>query len=297
MAPTFKRRRPEHALAAALGLCLLWAYVPTFLQLWQSWSNDPRYSHGCLVPGFALVLLWTRRHRLSGAVPAPGIGLLLVAAGATMRLAAARYYYGWVGPASLLPSLAGVCALAGGRVALRWAWPSIAFLLFMIPLPFRVEQALGSPTQRLATVASTFALQTLGLDAVDSGNTIKLGDFTLGIVDACNGLGLSYMCLACAVGATLVVRRPLLDKLLLVASAVPLALLANVTRITVTGLLHETTGKWLADAVYHDLAGWLMMPLVLVAMSAELRLISFLFNERDAPSSAPSRPAVDGLAP
>jgi hypothetical protein len=71
---------------------------------------------------------------------------------------------------------------------------------------------------------------------------------------------------------------------------------ANVTRITVTGLLHETTSKWLADAVYHDLAGWLMMPLVLVAMSAELRLISFLFNEGDAPSSAPSRPAVDGSA-
>ncbi|MFO1532156.1 MAG: archaeosortase/exosortase family protein, partial [Thermoplasmatota archaeon] len=50
-------------------------------------------------------------------------------------------------------------ALAGGRTALRWSWPALAFLLFMVPLPFRLEKALAHPLQRVATLASTYALQ------------------------------------------------------------------------------------------------------------------------------------------
>jgi hypothetical protein len=64
-----------------------------------------------------------------------------------------------------LPYLAGIALLLGGWQTLQWAWPSIAFLAFMIPLPWRVENALGPPLQFLATTASTYLLQTLGFMA------------------------------------------------------------------------------------------------------------------------------------
>jgi exosortase len=168
--------------------------------------------------------------------------------------------------------------------------PSIAYLFFMIPLPYRVEMALGYPLQRIATLASNYALQTMGLPAVAEGHIILLGDARIGVVEACNGLGMLFTFFAFAVAAVLVLRRGLLDKTLLVLSAIPIALVANVTRITMTGLLHETVGGQVADAVYHDLAGWLMMPLALAALWGELFLLSHLFIE-----SGPDAPVPVGL--
>jgi len=72
-----------------------------------------------------------------------------------------------------------------------------------------------------------------------------------------------------------------------VLSAVPIALATNVLRITATGVLHETVGAELANAVFHDLAGWLMMPVALVLLGVELEVLKRLFLERPA-APAPS---------
>ena len=55
----------------------------------------------------------------------------------------------------MIPCLAAACLLWGGPYALRVAWPGLAFLAFMIPLPYRMEVALAHPLQRLATLGST----------------------------------------------------------------------------------------------------------------------------------------------
>jgi exosortase len=197
-----------------------------------------------------------------------------------------RYFLGWIESASLLAGLAGLCLLAGGWPALRWAGPSIAFLVFMIPLPYRVEVALGAPLQSLATASSTYALQTLGLPALAEGNIILLSNHArIGVAEACNGLGMLMMFFAYSTAAALVIPRPLLDRLLIVVSAVPVALAANIARIVVTGMLQATLGGKVANMVYHDLAGWLMMPLALATLWAELWLLSQLFVE-PAPEAA-----------
>jgi exosortase len=139
--------------------------------------------------------------------------------------------------------------------------------------------ALGYPLQRVATLASNYALQTLGLPAAAEGNVIHIDKVTIGVVEACNGLGMLFTFIAFAVGTALIVRRHTLDKVLIILSAVPIALAANVTRITVTGLLHVTAGSELAEHVYHDLAGWLMMPLAVGSLWLELLIISHLFLE------------------
>jgi exosortase/archaeosortase family protein len=86
---------------------------------------------------------------------------------------------------------------------------------------------------------------------------------------------------ALATAAAVVVRRPWYERAALVASAVPIALVANVARITVTGVLHQTAGRETADRVFHDLAGWLMMPLALGLLWSELHLFARLIV--DAP--------------
>lgn len=283
------RAAPMAVLASLFVVVAIWVYWPILGEMARRWSSDTRYSHGFLVPCFALFLLWYRRERLfPGPLEPRWWGLLLVALGVTLYLAGARYFLQWVEAVSLLPCLAGVCVLWGGRPALRWSWPAIAFLVFAIPLPYRVEYALGYPLQRIATAASTYILQTLGLPAVAEGYIIVLpDDIRVGVVEACNGLGMLMMFLAFATGTVLVSRRPLLDRVLILLSAVPIAVAANVVRITVTGLLHVVAGSELAEAVYHDLAGWLMMPLALAILWFEVWLLSHLLIEPPRPSPLP----------
>ena len=255
----------------------------------QKWSHDPRYSHGVLVPMFALALLWLRRQRIAaGSLQSSWWGVLLIGAGSATsdRRGLRLYRLGQRTRAAPLPRRA--LRLVGGGPLLHRAWPSIAFLFFMIPLPYAVEVALGQPLQRVATMASTYGLQTLGLPALAEGNTIVLGDARIGIVEACNGLGILFTFIAIATAVALVVSCSLVEKVLMVLSAVPIALVANVTRITVTGLLHETVGGKVADAVYHDLAGWLTMPFALAMLWIEGKTFSHLLVEADtAGSSAP----------
>ncbi len=115
------------------------------------------------------------------------------------------------------------------------------------------------------------------MPAFSSGNTIVIDDFRIGVVDACNGLGMSYMFLALSVAVAVMVHRTPLDRLLLIAGAIPIALVVNVARIVATGLLHVLAGGRVADAVYHDLAGWLMMMVALAILFVECRLLSHLF--------------------
>ena len=275
------------AIAAVLGVGLLWSVWPVLAQMNQRWAHDPRYSHGYLVPLFSLALLWLRDVLAAGPVRANGWGSLLLAVGAVLQLTGARYYLPWIESISILPYLAGLTVLAGGWRALRWAAPAIGFLFFMVPLPYRLEMGLGYPLQRVATLASNYALQTLGLPAVAEGNVIHIDEVKIGVVEACNGLGMLFTFFAFAVGTALIVRKGLLDKALIVLSAVPIALAANVTRITVTGLLHMTAGSEFAEHVYHDLAGWLMMPLAVGALWVELLIFSHLFIEETDTRSGP----------
>ena len=94
----------------------------------------------------------------------------------------------------------------------------------MLPLPWRIETALGSPLQFLATTASTYLLQTLGFMAFSEGFVIQLNEARIGVVEACSGLSMLMTFIALSTAAALVVRRPLVDRLVLVASSVPVAL-------------------------------------------------------------------------
>lgn len=194
----------------------------------------------------------------------------MIALGVVLKGVGTIFYYDWVDAVSLLPTLAGLVVLLGGWPALGWAWPSIAFLFFMIPLPFRVERALGWPLQIVATKASTFVLQTCGLAALADGNVIHMTHGDVGVVEACSGMGILLLFFSVSTALALVIQRPLFDKIVIVLSAIPIALISNIIRVSATGILHETVGERIANLVFHDLAGWLMMPLALALLGVEL---------------------------
>jgi exosortase len=279
---------PPWLWAAALLLGLLWSDWPALAAMAGKWTSDPQYAHGYLVPVFAGVLLWLRRRDLHLArcrLSWWGVPLILLAI--NLRLASAVLFYEWLDGLSLLPCLAGVCLLLGGWRALRWAWPGIAFLAFMLPLPWYVEIALAAPLRSAATAASTYLLQTLGFTALAHGNVILLGKNEIGVAEACSGLSMLLVFFALAFALVLVLHRARWKKVALVTSAVPIAIFANILRITLTGVLFETAGQGTAKIFYHDLAGWLMMPLALGLFWLVLLFLDNLFFRPAPPGPLP----------
>jgi exosortase len=255
-----------------------WTYWNTLVPLVRIWTLDPQYSHGYLVPIFALVLLLFRRDRLAGQQLQPSWWAIpFVLGGILLRLAGAYYYLTWLDHVSLLPILCGFCLAIGGRPILNWAWPGIAFLMFMIPLPGRLQSVLSDPLQRIATIGSTNVVQTLGFFAQSEGNVILLSNTELGVVDACKGLHMLVVFFALSTGVAILTPRAWYQRLLIVASAIPIALSCNIIRITATAILYETTNEGLADWVFHDVAGWLMIPLALAFLGLEFWILSRLF--------------------
>jgi exosortase len=261
----------------ALVLLLGVSFAECLAGLAERWANEPDYSHGFFVPVFAAFLLWWRR-AMRVPIPTGGrwVGTGLVVASALIRLASVRLNYTLLEPMSLLPCLAGVALLIGGWGWLRWSWPAIAFLAFMIPLPGFVAGQLGGPLQRITTVASTYLLQTFDVPATATGNVIWLTEGRIGVVEACNGLRMLIAFFAVTIGAALVMRGSLREKAVIVLSAPAIGLFANIVRITATGLAHEWISPDVADRLFHDFAGWLMMPLAAGCLLMELYLLSRL---------------------
>lgn len=266
-------------LLALVGV-LFWAYLPTFRELFHKWMNDSQYSHGILVPLFVGYLVWRnweRRPTTVHRLPLLGYAVLLLAL--VFRAIAAGLYFTWLDGFSLLVTLVGITLVLGGVQGVRWLAGPIAFLIFMIPLPYRLEIMLGYPLQRIATISSTFLLQTLMQPALAEGNTILINEVRLGVVEACSGLRMLMSFFTFAVGATLLMSdRPKLERILVVLSAIPIALLTNILRITCTGLVHVWTGSDPQIIGFiHDFNGWLMMPVALGFLALELWILRNLF--------------------
>ena len=287
-----------------LAACLAWAYWPTLVDMAERWLNDPQYTHGWLVPAFSAYLLWSRRPLIPMSEAAHrqrvwGFGILVLAT--ALRLAGAVLFLPWLDAISLLPSLAALVVLLGGWAVIRWSWPAIAFLAFMPPLPYRLHSR-SAGRQQIATRASTYLLQTVGVPATAEGNVIILNTTRLGVVEACSGLSMLVTFFALATAVAL--RRPTP----LAGQAVDRRQRgADRGRVECRpdysdGRAFRSGARPSRQLVFHDLAGWLMMPVALAMLGAELGGSGSAVRESSAgrarlPSPRRSRARARGRRP
>jgi len=280
----------------ALGSGIFWAQWTTIREMADLWADDPQYSHGYLVPLFSAFLLWFRRGQLAEVRLVPnwwGVAILVLGIG--LWGAGTYFFFPWVASISLLFCLAGLAVVAGGWPALRWSAQAIFFLGFMVPLPYRIQTALSGTLQSIATKMSTYLLLTFGAPAISEGNIILINDVRMGIVEACSGLGMMMTFFALSTALALLMRKSELWLRIVVAvSAIPVSVLANVARITVTGLLYNAAQDQLARLVFHDVAGWLMMPLALALLFLAIHVLKRLIIDR--PKRDPRELFLAGMA-
>lgn len=282
----WKRWQPTPPVMAAWGVLLVgffWTYWETMVHVVRVWYLTPDYGHGFFVPIFAGFLLWHRQEMVDP-WPTRGSwwGMLFFAVFALIRWLNLFFNYER-DIDSLLPFLLGLTLVLGGWRALRWAWPSILFLIFMVPLPDFLAAAMGGKLQRVATVMSVYVLQTLGIPAIALGqesNVIQLSapNNKLEVARACSGLRMMTLFFAVCVGTSFLLRVPAWKKIILIVSAIPIAVVSNVVRIMLTGMLME----WVNADVglfFHDKAGWFMMPLAMLMIWGEMSLLASLLIE------------------
>jgi exosortase len=261
----------------------------TIRHLAHRWANEADYSHGFLVPVFAAYLLWYRRDMMRVGSGGRWLGLLLLLASAALRVGSAYYVFPLADGAAIPFCLAGAVLLLGGWSLMGWAWPAIAFLVFMIPLPAVIAERLSGPLQHIATVSGTYMLQTLGVPAAAVGNVIHLShEPPIMVVEQCSGLRMLICFIAITVGAAFVVDWGLLERLVIILSGIPIAVVSNIVRITSTGMVQEHFGPEVAERIFHDFAGWLMMPFACLLVALELWMLSRMFprSEDEAPRVA-----------
>lgn len=266
------------ALLALVGV-MTFAYAGLLAYSFKQWLK-PDYSHGFLVPFFSIYLAYHWREWAPSRIKWPDPwGLAFIGGGAAMFAIAGILNIGkeWLQGLSLVLNLCGAALLLGGWPALRWLWPSLAFLMFMFPLPSSVEHALGWQLQKVAAIASEFTLQTIGYATYREGNILHVKEHILGVEKACSGLSMLLTFAAISVGVAILVKRPWFDRVLILVSAVPVAVFANVIRIALTGVLYNEGGKELGDRLFHDFAGWIMMPIALVVLWVELKLLDWVW--------------------
>ena len=280
---------------AALTALLMFSYWPGLLSAKAAWNN-PQYSHGWIVPLFSVaILFWWRQPIRPVSLSAQAAGLGLLVASLALRLFVARYRIITIDMYTFVPALAGVALLSGGWSVFRWAWAPIGFLIFMYPLPDEATRYLLGPLQMMATMVSTYAIQTLGIDAIREGNQIIVGKMHLGVVDACSGLRMLTIFIALSVAIVMLGDAEWYENLVILASAVPIALTVNAIRITLTGVMY-TIDPAIAEKIFHDWAGYFMMPLALALLYLLQKLLSMLFvmDDRALVPIAPLGGAASG---
>jgi exosortase len=180
-----------------------------------------------------------------------GLALLGMALAAYLVALWQRAYF--AASLSILALLAGVVwALLGSATLKRMAFP-ILFLVFMAPLPF--VEPLSVPLAEVTGVISAACVRVLGVPIVVSGSQLSLPGAELVVGAQCSGLR-SIVTLLTLVGlVAFIVEGPRWGKALLVLSALPIAALGNVLRVSsLLGVAHA----WGAESglkYYHDYSG------------------------------------------
>lgn len=261
-------------LGLVLAVLLGGIYAPVLPGLFADWWNDPNYSHGFLVPLFSGYVVWKNWEQLRR-LPLRGswFGLGVLCVGIAAMILGDIGAEDFLTRSSFITVLAGLILFHLGSHVFRALLFPLGFLFFMVPLPTIIFNAVAFPLQGLAARNATWILDTLGIPVLRDGNVIHLSQISLGVTEACSGIRslVSLVALAVAwVYLTLPGRWP---RVLLVASAVPITIIANAARVVVTGLIGQWFGVKYAQGAFHSFSGWIIF---LVAFAGLLGVHTFL---------------------
>jgi exosortase D (VPLPA-CTERM-specific) len=277
---------------------LIFLYANVLTKLARDWTTDENYSHGLLVPFVIGFIVWLEFDRLKKIEKTPQI----VFGGALVLLALFTLLAGTLGAELFLQRVSFVAMLAGvviyffGARLLRLSLAPFALLLLSIPIPQIIFNKIAFPLQIWASQLATFGIRLFEVASVRKGNVIEIlpvgatQTVSLEVVEACSGIRslMTLVTLALVLAYFTRAQKPNVEgnwldclkdfdfwrAVILMLSAIPIAILTNAARVTATGVTTYYYGKQAADGFAHEASGWL----VYVAAFALLLAVNFVLR-------------------
>ncbi len=276
-------------LAAVLG----WFYLDHLKRMSKVWQN-PDWSHGYLVPFFALYLVHQNRRKLLNDRHVGSLwGLVVIVFALIVYAAAVSTKFGYPQPLTIVLVLAGLVLLIRGWETLKLTWFPLAFLFLAIPPPERLYREVTQPLQQAAAFVAKHVLSMFpGVYEVhragfsiayymDSGSE---GTFT--VAGACSGMRSLMAFMAIGLAMAYLTPRPVWHRILLGVSVIPVALFCNVARVIITGSLQMYGRGNLATGTPHTLLGLLMFGLGFAMYMGIIWMLDHLYVDDEDRSAA-----------
>lgn len=274
-----KQWLPQRAfwLGVGLAIAIFVAYYSMFVDWkgkWFEWTGY--YSHGVLVPFLAAYMVWMRREELRREAPAPsGHGFWLIVPALLLRI------LGHIAPSTTLSSISFLMLLYGITAALlgwnyvRILWFPLLFLLFMVPLPGVLFDEISQPAQAWSTSVADAILKTIGYETRRVGNFIYIpGGFDLDVGVPCSGFKMLVSMATFAAFFAYYIGTSIWRQVVLVITALPLAIFINGLRIALIGVVGTKFGEE-AGYSFHDWSGYLVLVVAFAALFQIGRLLGW----------------------
>jgi exosortase len=265
---------PMGVVFALLVLC----YFPVLKHLVWQWENDADMGHGFFVPVIAAYIAWQRRDKVLATPVKPNYwGLLLIAWGALQLIVGMLGVELFLQRTAFLISLVGAILTIGGTAVVRALAFPLFLLIFMIPIPAIVYTQITFPLQLFASRVAESVLALLGIPVLRDGNVLELASQKLSVVEACSGirslLSLTFLSL---VYAYFFDSKKWMRAALFLAT-IPIAILANAGRVTITGILSEWRTD-LAQGFFHSVEGWIIFIVAMIFMIITHQVINLIYR-------------------
>jgi exosortase len=238
-------------------------YWPVFRWLVQSWLSNPYYSHGFLVPVVSGFFAWTKRRELQTREPSI-IGSFVIALGILVYILGYIWAIRFLSAFSLLIVLSGLLLSFYGKKTARALVYPVCFLILMVPLPY--IQEIGFFLQSTSVHFSAWILKALGLPITTIGTQIHLRENIFTVDLACSGINTLIALLALILVYVYLLSGAFYKRTILFIIAFPIAILANILRITAIILVANYYGTNAAMGLFHDLSSLIFFILAFLCL-------------------------------
>ena len=290
-AQTDHARQISWSAIAWFSVLLIVAFFPILRYLVYQWSTDEDVGHGFFVIPVAAYIAWQRRERILAISWKPAWwGLAFIAWGMAQAFLGTLAAELFLQRSSFLISLVGTLLVLGGTALVRELLFPLCLLPFMIPIPAVIYNQITFPLQLFASEVAEFVLGVVGIPVLRDGNVLELASQKLSVAEACSGirslLSLTFLSLVFAY----FFDKKVWMRWALLIGTVPIAILANSGRVTITGMLSEINPE-LAHGFFHSLEGWIIFMIALAMLLALHWTINFFYSLKDL-KATPEEPDV-----
>jgi exosortase len=235
-----------------------------------------------IVPIISGLVIWQRRRTLA-AIPTQGswTGVPLLLAGVAALILGDIGAETFLMRTSLIVVIAGLILFHLGP-GMLWALAfPLGFCLFLVPMPAVVFYAMTARLQNIAAETGAWGLDLLGVPVLLDGNVIQLSRVTLGVTEACSGIRSLITLVALGVAWAHLMLPRFWMQIILVVSVLPITIVANASRIMLTGLVGRWFGVEYAEGFFHSFSGWLVFVLAILCLLAVHGILRAVSARRD----------------